>query len=85
MAGPYRQSEVTKLSGTNFRSDKTSIATAMVIRLGDIFVALVAVLGCLVVIRNLRKAAAARRRLDLLRELSRPESPSRRYSNSSLV
>jgi Flp pilus assembly protein TadB len=42
----------------------------MAIRLGDILVVLVVVVGCLVVIRSFRKAAAARRRLDLLRELS---------------
>jgi len=57
----------------------------MAIRLGDILVVLVVVFGCLVAIRIFRKAAAARRRLDLLRELNRRESLSQRSSDTSFV
>lgn len=53
--------------------------------LGDILVVLVSLLGCVIVIRSLRKAAAARRRLDLLRELSRRESLSGRSSDTPFV
>lgn len=53
--------------------------------LGDILVVLVSVFGCVFVIRSLQKAAATRRRLDLLRELSRRESLSGRSSDAPFV
>jgi hypothetical protein len=57
----------------------------MAIRLGDILVVLVVVFGCLVAMRSFRKAADARRRLDLLRELNRRESLSQRSSDTPFV
>jgi hypothetical protein len=50
--------------------------------MGDILIALAVIVVSLVGIHEFRKAAAGRRRLDLLRELNRRETLSRRSSDT---
>ncbi len=57
----------------------------MRITIGDILAALAVIMLALIGIHGFRKAKAARNRLELLRELNRRESLSRRTSDTPYV